>query len=242
MNKQVAVIGLGRFGTSLAITLHDAGYEVLAIDKASDLVEGIGSHVTHAVRANATNESVLQKLGIGGFDAAVVTIGASIQDSVMITILLKKLGVRYIIARADNELHGDILSSIGADKVIFPERDTAIKTGPILTMRDVTDFIPITSGSGIVKARATEYFIGKTLADIGFGNASKNGAVVLMIQRGKECLINPSIEEVVSRVDVLIMAGNNGEIEKLIEKTDKTVKVEENGNKKHTADSKNGIV
>jgi len=112
MSKQVVVIGLGRFGTSLAVTLHDSGYEVLAIDKASDLVEGIGAHVTHAVRANATNESSLQKLGICNFDVAVVTIGASIQDSVMATILLKKLGVRYIVARADNELHGDILQSI----------------------------------------------------------------------------------------------------------------------------------
>jgi trk system potassium uptake protein TrkA len=242
MNKQVAVIGLGRFGTSLAVTLHNAGYEVLAIDKASDLVESIGSQVTHAVRANATNESVLQKLGIGAFEVAVVTIGASIQDSVMITILLKKLGVRYIIARADNELHGDILSSIGADKVIFPERDTAIRTGPILTMRDVTDFIPITNGSGIVKAKATEYFIGKTLADLGFGTGSKSGAVVLMIQRGKELLINPSIEEVVSRVDVLIMAGDNGEIEKLLEKTDKTAKAAEGGIKKLTNGTKNGTV
>jgi len=230
MSKQVAVIGLGRFGTSLAVTLHEAGYEVLGIDKASDLVEGIGPHVTHAVRVNATNEAALQKLGIASFDVAVVTIGASIQDSVMITILLKKLGVRYIVARADNQLHGDILSSIGAHKVIFPERDTAIRTGPILTMRDVVDFIHLVNGSGIVKARAPEYFIGKTLEDIGFGTGTKNGAVVLMIQRGKEGLVNPSPQEVVSHVDVLIMAGNNADIERILEKSDQPVT---NGSKKH---------
>jgi trk system potassium uptake protein TrkA len=104
---------------------------------------------------------------------AVVTVGASIQDSVLITILLKKLGVPYIVARADYELHGEILEHIGADKIIFPERDTAIRTGPILTMKGVGDFIPLGNGSGIVKAPATPYFIGQTLADIGFGTAAK---------------------------------------------------------------------
>ncbi len=222
MGKQVAVIGLGRFGASLAITLHSSGYEVLAIDKVSDLVENIGQRVTHAIRANATNESVLQKLGISGFDVAVVTIGNSIQDSVMITILLKKMGVRYIVARADNELHGSILESIGADKVIYPERDTANRTGPVLTMFGVTDYIPLADGSGIVKTKAPAYFIGKTLEDLGFGPSDKHGAAVLMIQRGKEGIVNPSVQEVISHVDILIMAGDNSEIERILEKAEKS--------------------
>ena len=235
MSKQVAVIGLGTLGKSLAVILHDAGYEVLAIDKVADLVEGISPSVTHAVRADATNEAALQKLGISTYDVAVVTVGASIQNSVMITILLRKLGVRYIVARADNELHGDILESIGANKVIFPERDTAWRTGPILTMKGVVDFIPLENGSGIVKAKATPYFVGKTLSDIGFGTGAGKEAVVLMIQRGKEGIINPGAEEVVSHIDVLIMAGNNIDIEKLLEKTEesegKSVKKHGNGNK-----------
>jgi trk system potassium uptake protein len=229
MAKQVAVIGLGRFGTSLAVMLHNSGYEVLAIDKASDLVENISAQVTHAVRINATNENALQKLGITKFDVVVVTIGDAIQDSVMIAILLKKMGVKYIVARADNELHGEILSSIGVDKVIFPEKDTALRTGPVLTMRDVTDFVPLGIGAGIVKAKVPSAFVGRTLADIGFGSGTKNGAVVLMIQRGKEALINPSIDEVVSYVDILIIAGNNEDIEKIIEKTEI---LGESGNKK----------
>jgi trk system potassium uptake protein len=221
MGKQVAVIGLGRFGASLAMALHNTGYEVLGIDKSSELVENISPHVTHAVRANATNEAVLEKLGISSFDVAVVTIGTSIQDSVMVTILLKKLGVKYIVARADNQLHGDILESIGAHKVIFPERDTATKTGPILTMRGVVDYIPLGNGSGIVKAKAPAYFIGKTLEDIGLSLASKNGAVVLMIQRGKEGILNPGAQEVVSHVDVLVIAGNNADIDRILERAEK---------------------
>jgi len=236
MSKQVAVIGLGRFGSSLATTLHEAGYEVLAIDRASDLVESIGNQVTHAVRANATSEAALQKLGISGFDVAVVTIGTSIQDSVMSTILLKKMGVRYIVARADNELHGSILESIGADKVIYPERDTAIRTGPILTVRGVADFIPLGNGAGIVKAKTPAYFIGKTLGDAGFSSGGRSGVVVLMIQRGKEGIVNPGAEEVISHIDVLVMAGNNADIDKLMDKADKAEKamIKENGAKKGT--------
>jgi trk system potassium uptake protein len=227
MGKQIAVLGLGRFGTSLAKTMSEAGYEVLAVDKASDLVENIAPYVTHAVKTNAINESALRKLGIENFDIAVVAIGQSIQDSMMITILLKKLGVKYIVSRADNELHGEILSSIGADKIIFPEKDTAIRTGPILTMNGVEDFIPLGSGAGIVKAPATPYFIGRTLGDIGFGTDQKSEVAVLMIQRGKEAIINPGLNEVVSLKDLLVIAGNTADIDRLLEK----IEPPENGKK-----------
>ena len=147
-----------------------------------------------------------------------MAIGASVEDSVMITILLKKLKVRYIVARADNELHGDILSSIGADKVIFPEKDTAIRTGPTLTMKGVEDFIPLGKGAGIIKVPATPYFVGKTLEDIGFNSRQGKDTVVLMIQRGKEAIINPGVQEVVSHIDELVIVGNNADIDALLEK------------------------
>jgi trk system potassium uptake protein TrkA len=222
MSKQAVIIGLGRFGTNLATALHNTGYEVMAIDKDPNLVEAIAPNVTHAVRTDSTNEAALHRLGISDFDVAVVTIGTSIQDSVLITIILKKMGLRYIVARADNALHGEILKSIGADKVIFPERDTAIRSAPILTMRGVSDYIPLSNGSGIVKAKATPYFTGKTLEDIGFRFDNKGGVAVLMIQRGKEAIVNPSATEVVSHIDFLIMAGNNADIEKVLEKADKS--------------------
>jgi trk system potassium uptake protein len=231
MGKQVAVIGLGKFGVSLAVILHDAGYEVLGIDRSADLVESISSQITHAVRADATKEASLQRLGIQNFDVVAVCIGDSVEDSVMVTILLKKLGARYIVARADSELHGDILENIGANKIIFPERDTAMRTGPVLTIRDVTDFIPLDKGSGIVKLQAPAFFVGRTLADVGFSSAAKNQVVVLMIQRGKEGIVNPAIDEVISHIDVLILAGNNSDIEKIIETAQN---FEENEKNKHT--------
>jgi trk system potassium uptake protein TrkA len=204
------VFGLGRFGSNLATILYDAGYEVLAVDKDTDLVESIAPRVTHAVKADATHEAALQKLGINKFDVAVVTVGASIQDSVMITILLKKMGVRYIVARADNDLHGSILESIG------------VRTGPVLTLKGVVDFIPLEKSSGIIKVKAPPYFVGKTLADLGFSTGATSGAVVLMLQRGKEGIVNPSADEVVSHIDVLIIAGNNVDMDRLLEQTGKS--------------------
>jgi trk system potassium uptake protein TrkA len=222
MGKQVAIIGLGRFGTNLAITLHNAGFEVLAIDKSSELVDNISPLVRQAVKANSTNESALQKLGIGGFGVAVNTIGSSVQDSIMTTILLKKLNVGFVVAIADNELHGDILESVGADKVIYPERDTALKTWPIFTMRGVVDYITLGNGTGIVKAKAPFYFIGKTLEDLGIGPGTKIGAEVLMIQREKESILNPGQKEVITQNDVLVIVGNNSDIDRLLAKDEKS--------------------
>ncbi|MDO8568974.1 MAG: TrkA family potassium uptake protein [Dehalococcoidales bacterium] len=235
MSKQIAVIGLGKFGVNLASALHNGGYDVLAIDKVADIVENIAPNVGQAVRADATNESVLKKLGITNFNVAVVAIGAAIQESVMVTILLKKLGVRHVVARADNELHGSILEKIGADKVVYPERDTALRIAPILNLRDVNDYIPITSGSGASKVMVPPYFVGKTLLDIGFGPGGKREVVVLLIQRGKEAIINPSLQEVVSHIDVLLVTGNDSEVEKLFAEAEKTAQEEEQkeNNNKH---------
>jgi trk system potassium uptake protein len=230
MSKQVAVIGLGRFGTSLALVLQAAGYDVMGIDKSQELVDSISSDVSHAVAVEATNESALKKLSIDNFDVAVVAIGDSIQDSVMITILLKKMGVKYIVARADNELHGEILAHIGAHKVIFPEKDTAYREGPILTMPEVTDFIPLGKGVGVVKIQVPGFFIGRTLRDIGFNSAVKNGVIVLMIQRENEGIVNPGLDEVVRYTDVLVVAGINVDIERIIEKASKNITNHSSGN------------
>ncbi len=215
MKKQIAVIGLGRFGANLATILHQRGYEVLAIDKSEEIVEGIAPKVARAVRADATNEMVLKKLGISGMNMAVVTLGMAMQDSLMITILLKKLGVPYVVSRANNDLHGTILEKIGADKIIYPERDTAIRIAPILAMKDVMDYIPVADGSGIARVKAPPSFVGRTLSDVGFGLGGSKEAVVLLIQRGREAIVSPNVQEVVSHVDVLLVAGNDEKLENL---------------------------
>jgi len=113
MKRQIVVIGLGRFGISLATTLIAEGHDVLAVDKDENRVQNIASQVTHAIQADATNESVLKELGVDNFDIAIVAMGSAIESSVLTTILLKKLGVKYVVARANDDLHGSILEKIG---------------------------------------------------------------------------------------------------------------------------------
>jgi len=222
MGKQIVVIGLGTFGVSVATTLYNMGHDVLALDKEEKNVLNVGSQLTRTVQADATDEAVLKELGIADFDVAIVAIGAEIESSVLITILLKKLGVPYIVARADSELHGSILEKIGADKVIYPERETASRIAHILTSKEIIDYIPLGEGYGIAKFRAPSYLVGKTLKDIGFGPGGKRNVAVLLLQRGKEAIVNPSLQEVVSLVDVLIVAGSDDRIEELLIEAEET--------------------
>jgi trk system potassium uptake protein TrkA len=221
MKKQVAVIGLGRLGIALATTLHSLGHDVLALDIDEKNVQNIASQITHTVQADATDETILRELGIGNFDIAIVTMG-EIGKSVLSTILLRKLGVRYIIARANNELHGSILEKIGADKVVYPEREMGTMIAHVLTLGDVIDYIPVTIGYGVVKLIAPPSFVGQTLSDLGFGSKGKWKVAVLLILRKQEVTITPSGTEMVKLGDTLIVSGNWDSLEELISKFPKT--------------------
>ena len=221
MKKQVAVIGLGRLGIALATTLHSLGHDVLALDIDEKNVQNIASQITHTVQADATDETILRELGISNFDIAIVTMG-EIGKSVLSTILLKKLGVRYIIARANNELHGSILEKIGADKVVYPEREMGTMIAHVLTLGGVIDYIQVTIGYGVVKLIAPPSFVGQTLSDLGFGPKGKWKVAVVLILRKQEVTITPSGAEMVKLGDTLIVSGNWDSLEELISKFPKT--------------------
>lgn len=221
MKKQVAVIGLGRLGIALATTLHSLGHDVLALDIDEKNVQSIASQITHTVQADATNEATLRELGIGNFDIAIVTM-SDVASSVLTTVLLRKLGVGYIIARAENELHGSILEKIGADKVVYPEREMGTMIAHVLTLGDVIDYIPVTIGYGVVKLIAPPSFVGQTLSDLGFGPKGKWKVAVVLILRKQEVTITPSGAEMVKLGDTLIVSGNWDSLEELISKFPKT--------------------
>jgi trk system potassium uptake protein TrkA len=221
MKKQVAVIGLGRLGIALATTLHSLGHDVLALDIDEKNVQNIASQITHTVQADATNEATLRELGIGNFDIAIVTM-SDVASSVLTTVLLRKLGVGYIIARAENELHGSILEKIGADKVVYPEREMGTMIAHVLTLGDVIDYIPVTIGYGVVKLIAPPSFVGQTLSDLGFGPKGKWKVAVVLILRKQEVTITPSGAEMVKLGDTLIVSGNWDSLEELISKFPKT--------------------
>jgi trk system potassium uptake protein len=212
MGKQIVVIGLGRFGISLATTLSRLGHDVLAIDQNLEIVQSTASLVTHAVQAEASNETTLKELGISSFDIAVVAIGSDIQSSVLVTILLKRLGIPYIIARADNELHGEILEKIGADKVVYPENEMGERIGHEAILGNIDGYMPIVPGYGIVKIKITPDFAGKSLFDLGMGPQGEFGIAVLLIQRGEEVLVTPTPNEAINTGDVIIMSGSDEKI------------------------------
>ena len=128
IDKQYAVLGLGRFGSSVALTLADAGCEVLAVDTDEEKVQELADHVTYAVTADATEPGVLESLSISNIDIAVIGIAGNMEDSILATIMTKEAGAGYVIAKAMSGIHGTILEKVGADKVIYPERDSGFKS------------------------------------------------------------------------------------------------------------------
>jgi len=217
MKQQVAIIGLGRFGISLARTLSDMGNDVLALDNDEKKIQTAASEITHAVRADATNEAVLKGLGVGNFDVGIVAIGSQIENSVLSTILLKRLGVPYVIAKADSELHGSILDKIGADIVVYPEREMGSRIAHQLALMDVLDYMTITRSYGVAKMAAPLHFAGKPLSELGFGRGGKWGIAVLLIQRKKEVILTPDRTEVIQPDDVLLLAGNDDKLEEFLD-------------------------
>ena len=124
--KQYIVIGCGRFGTSVATTMHLLGHQVMAIDKNEEVIQNISDKVTHAVIGDVSDEQVLRSIGLGNFDVAIIAIGGDIRSSIMATLLAKEMGVNQIVCKAKDELQGKVLYKIGADRVVFPERDMGV--------------------------------------------------------------------------------------------------------------------
>jgi len=226
MKKQIVIIGLGRFGTSMATTLANMKHTVLALDRNERKVQDIAAQITHAVQADATNEAILKELGIDKFDVAIVAIGSAIESSVLTTILLRKLGVGYVIARANSDLHGSILEKIGADTVVYPEREMGMRIAQAVNLRDVADYMPVVEGYGVTKLMSVPHLVGKKLSDVGFGPRGKEGVAVLLIQRGKEVIITPGQREAIEQNDVLILAGSDDKLEKLLDEAKKIKKEE----------------
>jgi len=165
-NKQFLVIGLGRFGRAVAKTLFSMGHDVLAIDIDEDIVQEISDHVTHAVQLDATDESALKTIGINNFDVAVVTIGSNIQASVMITLVLKELGIKFIVCKGDSDLHAKVLYKIGADRIIQPEKDMGTRVAHNLASSNILDYIELSPEYSIIEIEAPREWFNHTLKEL----------------------------------------------------------------------------
>lgn len=211
--KQFAVIGMGRFGSSVARTISQMGFEVLAIDASEQKTQEVVNIVTHAVSADSTDEEALKALGIRNFDVVVVSIGQDIQSSILTTLILKDLGVPRIIVKAQNELHGKVLSKIGADKVVYPERDMGLRVAHHLISPNILDFIELSNDYSIVEMKATDQMIGKNLKQLDI--RAKFGCNVMAIKAHDKMNISPNPDDTIKSEDILVIVGRNNDLNKM---------------------------
>lgn len=211
--RQVAVIGLGRFGSSVARTLAQSGCEVLAVDADAERVKAIVEQVTEAVQADALDEGALKSLGLRNFEAVVVAIGHEVKASILVTVLLKEMGVPKIVAKAQDELHGKVLQKVGADIVVFPERDMGVRLAHTLLSRSIIDEIQLSTDYSIFELQAPSQFLDRSLKDLQL--RQRFGMTVLAVRRGEGVVVSPDASFVLEHGDILVALGRADKIEKL---------------------------
>lgn len=216
MSHQVAVIGMGRFGISLARELYRIGHDVLAVDRDESLTQQMMGLVTYSVTGDSTSMQFLEEVGIKNFDTAVVAIG-DIQASVLTTVLLKRtFEVPEVVARATNELHGKTLESVGTDRVVYPEQETGVRTAHSLFQREVLEYMELNDAFGLSKVSVTPKMVGLTLEKAGLNPSTSNinETTVIAINRDSIPILSPSKDEVIQTGDELILAGPEDTLER----------------------------
>ncbi|MDT2597571.1 TrkA family potassium uptake protein [Enterococcus dongliensis] len=218
MKQSFVIIGLGRFGGSICRTLVESGQEVLAIDSSEDRVNEYMNIATHAVVANAQDEMTLRSLGIRNFDHVIVAIGEDIQASILVTLMVKEMGVPDILAKAQNEYHARVLEKIGADRVVHPERDMGQRIAHNLISKNILDYLELSDEFSLAEINVSNRkFYGKTLDELDF--RQRFGLNVVAIRRGKQDpIVTPAAEEVVQKDDHLVVIGRDEDVDYLDEK------------------------
>lgn len=198
--KRIGIIGAGRFGLSLAESLSNAGLETILIDRNRPAMQN-ASEFTTAVQGDATQPHVLEEAGFGECDLAVVAIGSNIEASMMATANCKELGIPSVVAKATSELHGKILRRIGADSVIYPDRDSAHRLARSIANHDIIDLLEISEGFSVAEIDVPEEFKGKTLAEADI--RKKTGVTILCIRRADADATKPRKAVIPKATDVL---------------------------------------
>lgn len=221
--QSFAVIGLGRFGSAMARTLVELGQDVIGIDANEDNVQRVAEFLESVVRLDATDERALRAAGLKDVDVAVISIGENIEASLLVVMLVKELGVPRIIAKAVTPLHGRILEKIGVQRVIFPEREMAMRVAHSLVVPNVIDYIELSRDSSIIDIPAPSQFVGKSLRDLQLRN--RYGLMLIAIKRktatgdGEITNVAPAAEDMIAEGDVLSLLGSNerlGQLDSLI--------------------------
>jgi trk system potassium uptake protein len=210
--QQYAVIGLGRFGTSIARRLHEAGQEVLGIDVNEERIEDAELYVTHAVLVDSTDEKALIAIGIRNFDCVIVAIGNDMQSSILTVSLLKEMGIKKIIAKALGKRHGKVLDKVGADWIIYPERDMGERVANQLLSPNMLNYIELSKEYNIEEIMIPSKMAEKSLRDLDI-RAKYNVSAIAIVREG-DIIISPSPDQIIHKRDLLVMIGNRENLSK----------------------------
>lgn len=209
--KSFVIVGLGRFGTQAATRLYQEGCEVLAIDSKNELIQQISDDVTQAVVADARDKDVLRALGVKEFDCAIVAIGDSLADSVLATMNLKELGVPYIVCKAYDETHRQVLKKLGADRVVIPEKENADRLAMSLASNNVLDYIELSEDYGIIEVPMPGSWQDKSLIELNV--RAKLGLNILAVKRDGDITVSPAADFRLAQGDVLVVLGDTDALE-----------------------------
>ncbi len=216
MRKQYAVFGLGSFGESVAVALQELGCEVVVVDNHMERIEDISPYVSYAVQADIEDPEVVRSLGARNLDGVVVAVADDMEASIMATLVSKEIGVPYVLAKAKNELHAKVLKKIGADSIIFPEKEIGQSVARNLVSGEFVDWISLSPDYSITEIQVPEKWIGKSLSEIDVRRTKDVNVVGVRIGEKIQVTIDP--EEPLQKEMMLIMIGSNEALEKFGEK------------------------
>ena len=211
--RQFIVVGLGRFGSAIAETLCEAGEEVLGVDRRMDVVEEMRERITQCVQMDAMDRDALETLDIPSFERAFVTMGSDIRASGTITLLLKELGAKSVIAKAHDEFHGRMLEKLGADKVLFPERDMGKRIAHNLVSGNIIDYLELSPDFSMAEIRPRADWIGKSIKELSL--RSRMGINVVAIRNGETLNAMPAPDDVLHEKDVLLVVASEDTLSRL---------------------------
>ncbi|MHB1346337.1 MAG: potassium channel family protein [Candidatus Humimicrobiaceae bacterium] len=215
MKKSFLIIGLGRFGISLARTLTKEGHSVLGVDNDETVIQKFSFEIDNVMKLDATDSEVLDGLGISDFEAVVISIGEKyIQNSILATLLAKEKGAKKIIAKAGTKVQGKVLSKVGADLVVFPEKDMGERVGKILSSHNIIDFIELSSDITILELKTPDLMAGKDLIEL---NLREKYGVTIISVKNSEGIVKtpPDVRYKFKQEDTLTLIGENKILKKL---------------------------
>jgi trk system potassium uptake protein TrkA len=215
MKKQFLIIGLGRFGASIARTLSKSGHDVIGIDSKEDRIQRVASEINDAIKCDATDAEILESLGISDFDATIVAIGENyIQNSILVTLILKEKGAKKIIAKAGTQTQGRVLSKVGADIIVYPEKDMGERVAKNLISANVLDYLEVAPNISIIEIMVPKMMIGHNLVDLNLRH--KYGITIISVRNNlNELKTPPDINYVFQPDDVVTLIGENKILKKL---------------------------